>query len=82
MTYLRPRSISVGARRTTVRLEEDFWDELMRISERSGISVGQLCGLIKSTGPSNLSSAIRVFVLREALLKTREQRGGHGKDLR
>jgi len=64
MTHLRPRSISVGDRRTTVRLEDTYWEELKRMSAEGGMTVTQILTAIDATRPGNLSSAIRVFILR------------------
>ena len=65
MIYLRPRSISVAGRRTTVRLEEAYWDELRRMAAEKRMSIAQIVTAIDATRPRNLSSAIRVFILRD-----------------
>jgi predicted DNA-binding ribbon-helix-helix protein len=58
------RSVAIAGHRTSVSLEEPFWETLREIAERRGISVQALIGQIDSTrGGQNLSSAIRVFVL-------------------
>lgn len=63
MTYLQPRSVSVGGRRTTVRLEAAYWAELNRMSDESGQTIAQILSLIDAENPSNFTSAIRVRVL-------------------
>jgi len=81
MMYLRPRSISVAGRRTTVRLEEAYWDELRRMAAEKRMSITQIVTAIDATRPRNLSSAIRVFILRDiraSLERTRIQ----GENLR
>lgn len=58
------RSVAVAGHRTSVSLEEPFWEALREIADRRGISVQALIGRIDAErGGQNLSSAIRVFVL-------------------
>ncbi|HSP26793.1 MAG TPA: ribbon-helix-helix domain-containing protein [Saliniramus sp.] len=60
------RSISIAGHRTSISLEEPFWEELQQIAARRGVSVQRLVGEIdESRAGENLSSALRVFVLRE-----------------
>jgi len=58
------RSVSIAGHRTSVSLEEPFWEALREIAERRSLSVQALIGRIDAErGEQNLSSAIRVFVL-------------------
>jgi predicted DNA-binding ribbon-helix-helix protein len=60
------RSISIAGHRTSISLEEPFWEELRLIASRRGVSVQRLVGEIdEGRAGENLSSALRVFVLRE-----------------
>ena len=60
------RSVSIAGHRTSVSLEAPFWDALKDIAAVRGASVQALVGEIDARrGGANLSSAIRVFVLRE-----------------
>ena len=62
------RSVSIAGHRTSVTLEAPFWDALKDIAGQRGSSVQQLIGTIDAgRGEQNLSSAIRVTVLRAAL---------------
>ena len=62
------RSISIAGHRTSISLEEPFWEGLRAIAAAKGMSVQALVGEIDSgRGEQNLSSAIRVTVLRAAL---------------
>ncbi len=62
------RSLMIAGHRTSVSVETPFWLELKRLAEGRGISVAALIGEIdRDRKRRNLSSAIRVFVLREAL---------------
>jgi predicted DNA-binding ribbon-helix-helix protein len=62
------RSIMIAGHRTSVSIEQPFWTELKRIAADRGHSVAALIAEIdKDRKRQNLSSAIRVFVLRQAL---------------
>jgi predicted DNA-binding ribbon-helix-helix protein len=66
---LRKRSLSIAGHRTSVSLEEPFWDALKEIADARGRSVQALVGEIDAAREGrNLSSAIRVFVLAQARL--------------
>ena len=61
------RSVAIAGHRTSVSLEAPFWDALKDIAAGRRVSVQALIGEIDAgRGGANLSSAIRVFVLREA----------------
>ena len=64
---LRPRKHSVTLRghRTSVSLEDAFWEELNRIAAARGTSVNALVAEIDEARglSSGLASAIRVYVL-------------------
>ena len=58
------RSVSIAGHRTSISLEEPFWQSLREIAERDKLSIQALIGRIDAErGEQNLSSAIRVFVL-------------------
>jgi predicted DNA-binding ribbon-helix-helix protein len=60
------RSVAIAGHRTSVSLEAPFWDALKDIAAVRGASVQALVSAIDAgRGGANLSSAIRVFVLRE-----------------
>jgi predicted DNA-binding ribbon-helix-helix protein len=63
----RPRkhSLTLQGHRTSVSLEDAFWDELRRIAEAEGKSVNELVAEIDAArgAKSGLASAIRVYVL-------------------
>ena len=40
---LRSRNVTINGRRTSLRLEEEFWDGLGDICELEGLSVHELC---------------------------------------
>ncbi len=61
------RSLAIAGHRTSVSLEDAFWRGMRRIAAERGLSVNALAATIDaSRGQANLSSAIRVFVLKAA----------------
>ena len=63
MPAVRKRSVVVAGHKTSVSLEQPFWDELARIARARGVSLNSLIGAIDKGRDGNLSSALRVFVL-------------------
>jgi predicted DNA-binding ribbon-helix-helix protein len=60
-------SLSIAGHRTSISLEEAFWQALKESAAARGVSLAQLVAEIDATrGDANLSSAIRVFALEEA----------------
>jgi predicted DNA-binding ribbon-helix-helix protein len=58
------RSVVVNGRKTSVSLENEFWDALRQVAKQSNLSVASLLGEIeRSRTTINLSSAIRIFLL-------------------
>ena len=65
MTTITKRSISVNGNRTSVSLEDEFWQGLREIAKKEGRAITELVEQInRETHNVNLSSAIRVFVLK------------------
>jgi predicted DNA-binding ribbon-helix-helix protein len=57
-------SLAVAGHRTSISLEQAFWEGLRRIAAERDVSIAALVAEIDATrGAANLSSAIRVFVL-------------------
>ena len=58
------RSVVVSGHKTSVSLEEPFWQALREIARERGITTAALINSIASKRvEGNLSSAVRVFVL-------------------
>lgn len=59
------RSLTLGGHRTSVSLEEPFWDAFRAIAAERGQSVNALAAAVDAARASDegLASAIRVFVL-------------------
>lgn len=64
MTIVK-HSLAIAGHRTSISLEEDFWEGLKSIAAQRGLSISALVAEIDSErGDANLSSALRVFVLK------------------
>ena len=59
----RKRSITIAGHRTSLSLEQAFWDRLAEFARQDGVSVNRLLTEIDAGRASNLSSAARVYVL-------------------
>jgi predicted DNA-binding ribbon-helix-helix protein len=58
------RSVAVAGHRTSISLEEPFWDVLREMADREATSVqGLIARIDAERNHQNLSSAIRVFIL-------------------
>lgn len=68
MTVVK-RSISISGHSTSVSIEEAFWTGLRQIAESQDTSIARLVATIDAErdADTNLSSAIRLFVLEDAL---------------
>jgi predicted DNA-binding ribbon-helix-helix protein len=63
---LRKRSFTLAGHRTSIALEPEFWDALETLAAARGVSLTALLQEIdESRETENLSSAIRVAILRE-----------------
>ena len=60
---IKKRSVVIGGHRTSVSLENIFWEQLRDIAVAKRRSVNQLVSEIDDARTGNLSSAIRTFVL-------------------
>jgi predicted DNA-binding ribbon-helix-helix protein len=59
-----PRSVRIAGRRTSMRLETQFWDALRELASREHSDISELCTRIaKRARHNNLSSAVRVAVM-------------------
>ncbi|MGE0154448.1 MAG: ribbon-helix-helix domain-containing protein [Reyranellaceae bacterium] len=79
---LVPRNVTVGGRRTSVRLEPETWNALHEIARREGVSVHDVCTIVAQRRTrSSLTAALRVFVLgyfRAAATESGHLDVGHG----
>ena len=61
---LRKRSVLVAGHRTSVSLEDAFWEVLKELADRRGVSLNQLVAEVDEGRSGNLSSALRVYALK------------------
>ena len=61
------RSVVVSGHRTSVSLENPFWDVLTQIATDQNMSLNKLITEIDRQRDGNLSSALRVYVLKKLL---------------
>lgn len=60
---LRKRSVTISGHRTSISIEDEFWAELVHIAEQNSISLNAIIAAIDGDRETNLSSAIRLFIL-------------------
>jgi len=71
------RSVVIGGHKTSVSLEDVFWSDLKNIAHSKQATLGELVERIdRKRDHSNLSSAIRLFVLEHF----RNERQVNGSD--
>ena len=72
------RSVLVDGHRTSVTLEDPFWNSLKDIASSQGLTLSETMGAINSGRErGSLSSAIRLFVLEHYVNRNRR---GHGHE--
>lgn len=59
------RSVSIAGHTTSVSLEEPFWKALRVIAKQEGRSLAALIADIDERRGTNLSSALRLYVLQQ-----------------
>jgi predicted DNA-binding ribbon-helix-helix protein len=62
---VRKRSVTIAGHRTSFSLEDAFWEELVGIAQRRAMTLAELVVEIDTGREGNLSSALRLFVLRD-----------------
>ena len=67
---MRKRSVNIHGHQTSISMEEEFWVALKDIAEQKDLSINKLIALIddERTPQNNLSSAIRIYVLKSLTL--------------
>jgi predicted DNA-binding ribbon-helix-helix protein len=72
---MRKRSITIHGHQTSISLEDEFWQELTAIAQTRKLSLNALVTEVDKTRSSpkglrgNLSSALRVYVLKQTKRK-------------
>lgn len=62
--HMRKHSVLIDGHSTSVTLEDAFWLRLVDIAAKRGVSMNKLIAEIDHARVTNLSSALRVFVLK------------------
>jgi len=70
MPTLRKRSLTIAGHSTSITLEDAFWLALKDLADERGLSINALIGEIDANRAGNLSSAVRIYVLQQALAKS------------
>ena len=59
----KPRNVRIEGRRTSLRLEPEYWSALDEIGRRERFALHDLCTFIRRRDPRrSMASAVRVFV--------------------
>ena len=68
MARPKKRSLTLQGHRTSVTLEDEFWQAFREIATRNGRTINELAAQIDADRDSDtgLASAIRIFVLKDA----------------
>lgn len=69
---MKKRSLLIMGHATSISLEDEFWETLKEISVEKTQSIQELIEQIDLTRTSNLSSAVRLFVLNHLKNKLQE----------
>ena len=62
---MKKHSVELSGHRTSIALEDEFWEQLKEIAKQKNTSVRQILMQIDNAHQGNLSSAVRLFILRE-----------------
>ncbi|MBT5187245.1 MAG: ribbon-helix-helix domain-containing protein [Kordiimonadaceae bacterium] len=62
---LKKHSVVIAGHQTSVTLENIFWDKLKSIAKADGKSMKMIITEIDGSRKTNLSSAIRVYILKK-----------------
>lgn len=57
------RTVNIAGHSTSISLEQPFWDELVLIAKKQKKPIAELIEEIDTARQTNLSSALRLFVL-------------------
>jgi len=68
-TRIRKHSVVVEGHRTSVSMEDAFWNALKALASAQGCSINELVSEIDRNREGSLSSAIKVYVYAQTGLK-------------
>lgn len=58
------QSVLIKGHRTSISLEPEFWEELRYLARKRALSINMLVSEIDEQRTTNLSSALRLYVLK------------------
>lgn len=64
------KNVRIDGRRTSMRLEPEYWDVLRAIARHEGRSVGEICSRAARNCVGSVTSSVRVYILKRII-------GGH-----
>ena len=64
-TRIRKHSVRLAGHQTSVSIEDAFWDQLILIAREQDLSINSLITQLDADRTGNLSSAIRIYVLKK-----------------
>ena len=64
---VKKRSIKIKGHKTSLSIEDVFWDQLKLIANKNNLSVSDLVSTIDQHRKGNLSSALRVYILEKTV---------------
>lgn len=71
------RSISIAGHKTSLTLEPEFWEAAKTIAKEQSISLAHMIGQVdEAREGNNLSSAVRIYILRHYQNADREPTPG------
>jgi len=62
---IKKRSVCIAGHSTSLTIEDEFWDLFKDIAQRRKTSINALISEIDEHNTRNLSSAVRVYVLKD-----------------
>ena len=62
---LQKRSVNISGHPTSISLEEEFWEALKAIAKQQRMTLNDLVAEIDEQRIGNLSSELRVYVLKD-----------------
>jgi predicted DNA-binding ribbon-helix-helix protein len=81
MSVVRKRSIHLHGQKTSISLEDEFWNALRQIAAARSERLPDLINTIARDRPAslNLSSAVRLYVLRHFRASGAKEKPGPGR---
>lgn len=78
---MRRHSVTLSGHKTSISLEDGFWQEVKRIAVARGLSMNALVSEIDKSRSGNLSSALRLLVLEDLRQASAIQASGNKNGL-